>query len=525
MLLAPPNDMGLPEQYTEWRDHQDEAVLHVIDSTVRFPTQIAPTGFGKSLTYMSAAMFSSNRAVFLTSTKGLMAQLMQDFGSLGLVEVKGRNSYLCKAETDGTTCDKGVCIGGVKCPYLESGCHYFDAVRVAAFAPLVSTNYAFWMSTNKYGRGIGKFDLMVCDEAHDLPNIVSDFLTFRLDKEDTFVEHILPKKYNDTHKFWKTWAARHIEWTESEVEGAKYAISNGSDGRQSRNRLARLLKLLKTMEKLTGLDKDWLIDVGDRFVSFAPIWPKEYANDVLFLDTPKVLLTSATVCQKTVDMMGVAREDCDLVEYPHSFPVENRRLIHIPTIQLNRHTDALGLRVWLTRIDQIIRSRQDRKGIIHTVSYARRDMVIKSSKFKGHMMSHNTGEATRVVAEFKQSDPPSYLVSPSMTTGIDMPYTDCEFQIIGKVAYPDSRDKIVAARAKEDKEYLPYCAMQQLVQACGRGVRHSDDRCENFIIDDSVVRFYPKYRHLTPVWFKDSFSSTTAIPAAPAKIIGGNRYG
>ena len=93
--IPPPYAFGVPEQYSEWRPNQDTATLHIVDSPSRFSTEICPTGFGKSLMYVVAAVMIGGRAAILTSTKGLQDQLMRDFGDMGAKCIKGRNAYRC----------------------------------------------------------------------------------------------------------------------------------------------------------------------------------------------------------------------------------------------------------------------------------------------------------------------------------------------------------------------------------------------------------------------------------------------
>jgi Rad3-related DNA helicase len=134
------------------------------------------------------------------------------------------------------------------------------------------------------------------------------------------------------------------------------------------------------------------------------------------------------------------------------------------------------------------------------------------------MLSHKRKDTLEKVKMFKASAPPKILVSPSMTTGWDFPGSECEYQIIGKLAYPDTRSKLVKARMDADDDYAPYVAMQQLIQACGRGVRSLTDRCENFIIDDNIVWFIRRYRKFAPKWFSEAFISRVTAPEPPAKL-------
>ena len=518
MTLPAPNLMGMPSKYIQWRPNQSAAVEEIMSSQSPFVTQIAPTGSGKSLQYATAAHTAFNRAVILTSTKGLMRQLENDFSEIGLVAVKGKNSYMCTAENDGSRCDEGPCNAGFKCKYQDQGgCPYYDAVAAARVSPLIVTNYAFWMTYNKYAQKLPTPDLLVCDEAHDLPQLVSDFLTSKINRQHPLIWSILTPPANEktiSVERWAEWADSMLRPVRDRVNSLrKYIKDNDGASKTVRRELKTLTALLKNLLTMADMNsQDWVMDVNDHHLEFAPIWPKDYTQDVLFLDSKKVLLTSATVCQKTTQMLGIPKELNQISEFPHSFPVQNRMLTFIPTVRLNIHASKLDIREWTSKIDQIIRPRLDRKGLIHTVSYERRNFVMAQSEYSKFMVSHDTGDIIRSITRFKKADPPLIMVSPSMTTGVDLPYDDCRYQIIGKVPYPDMRNKIVKARLTEDSEYGAYIACQQLVQAVGRGTRSRNDWCENFIIDNSIRWIMKDYKHFMPNWFLTSYQKSNTIP-------------
>ncbi len=524
-LLPPPHVFGLPEKFKAWRTHQDRAILAGVDSATRFQMQVCPTGAGKSLGYVTIAVLRGGRCAILTSTKALQTQLLRDFGEMGAVDIRGRNAYRCNYEHDGTTCDHGPCIAGVECPLkTEGGCSYYDALRRAKQANIVITNYAYWMTQNAHGTGLGKFNLLVCDEAHDAPNHVSDFLAISFDVSDPVTSEFMVRRDkipSMTFGDWKRWAREIQEPLAAELEVLKRIVGAGGDKR-TRRRYARLRSLLGKVESLLKIsEEEWVFEAAGATVVFSPIWPADACEDVLFLGIPHVHLTSASVRAKTAEMMGISPDELEVLEYPHTFPLKNRRLIHtntFPPVRVNHRMTKADERVWLTRIEQILRQRQDRKGIIHTVSYARRDLIITSSEFRSAMITHKTADAETAVRRFKQADPPAVLVSPSMATGHDFPYAECEYQIIGKIAYPDTRSPIVRARSKRDKDYPAYVAMQQLVQAVGRGVRAPDDRCETIIVDDNIRWFMPRYKHFAPEWFRSAYTSVNVVPPPPPPL-------
>src|SRR5258707_8109244 len=87
------------------------------------------------------------------------------------------------------------------------------------------------------------------------------------------------------------------------------------------------------------------------------------------------------------------------------------------------------------------------------------------------------------------------LVSPSVMTGWDFPDSQCRFQILAKLPFPDTRSKITQARQALDKDYGPYLMMQNLVQAVGRGMRSKTDWCETLIVDDNCAWVSGKYKN------------------------------
>lgn len=520
-LLPPPAAFGLPAKYEEWRPNQPHAILSMVEGETRFNTTVAPTGFGKSLSYMTAAAMTG-RTVVLTGTKGLQTQLMADFGpspGLKVVDIRGRNSYRCLREP-GVGCDIGPCTIGVTCSLRDNGCLYYDQYRKALRADVIVTNYAYWMTINDHGEGLGRFDLMVCDEAHSMPDTVATYMTVSLDRKDKSVSRILPKGslHHMSRGEWKEWARIHAGRLSAEIEYRKEQVRmHGYSGMKDVSSFGSIKKLYDGLRKVATLNDDWVIDPGDRYVEFAPTWPYSYCEGFLFLGSPRVTLTSASVCAKTLDMAGIEKEYRSITEYPHSFPVENRMLTHIPTIRVNYRTTEAEMRMWLSRIDSIIRGRQDRKGIIHTVSYKRRDFIANHSRYKSLLITHGRRDAEAVVRNFKGLSPPAVLVSPSMSTGWDFPYDDATYQIIGKLSYPDTTSGVTKARTKADPEYAAYVAMQQLVQACGRGVRAQDDVCENLVIDDNIGWFMQRHGEFAPAWFREAYRRSATIPAPPER--------
>lgn len=526
-LLPPPFVLGLPDKYTEWRNRQDEAVMAAVDADSRFTMLCCPTGFGKSLSYMASALLEGQRVAFLTSTKGLQDQLIKDFAAVGLVDVRGMNSYQCIAAKDfglaeRTACNEAPCTAGAKCPLRDDGCLYYDAVRRALGSRLMVTNYSYWFHSNRHGEGLGNFGLLVCDEAHNLPSELSRFM--QISFNPNVVEELVPDlrwpPYDASQKRWRDWGVIAYAKAKAIVSGlqgqVQDALSHGRPIPHTRMKKAvRLKRLMGELEQVANLQGEWATEYKGGRYEFEPVWPAPYAEAYLFRAIPKVVLYSATIRPKTASLLGIQREQLTFREFPSTFSLKRRPVIHVDTVNVKHNMPAGDIDVWANRIDQIIRRRPDRKGIVHVTSFARRDLLLSRTEFRSRILYHSSDNTAEVVEKFRRSSPTQglVLVSPSLTTGWDFPGDQCRYQVIAKVPFPDFTTEVSKARDVSDPDWSRYEAMQTIVQTTGRGMRSEDDWCETICVDDNIAWFVRKFHTFAPKWWLDSFQSTMTLPA------------
>lgn len=525
MDLPPPFILGLPDKFEEWRNGQDEAVSFVAEAPTRFIGLCCPTGFGKSLAYIAAALADGGRVAVLTMKKGLQDQLVEDFGAVGLTDVRGMNSYPCLAADHyklprRTTCAEGPCHAGAPCNLKDGGCHYYDALRRALASNLVVTNYSFWMHSYRYGEGLGSFDLLVLDEAHDAPEAVSSFVGVVLDNAElgSLLDDGRTPEPSAPVRDWTAWGRDQYLKCDTRIklvgDRIKDSLSRGLDLHPSYfSRLLKLKQLLRNLECVATMVGEWAIErSGTRFVRLDPVWPGVYAERYLFKGISRVALFSATIRPKTAELLGITKSELSFREWPSTFPLPRRPVIYVPTISVRHTASDMEMRSWVTRIDQIIRQRLDRKGIIHVTSYARRDLLVGNSEFRRIMLWHGSADTAEVVARFKHSHSPAILVSPSLTTGWDFPYQECEYAIIAKVPFPDFTTELARARDRTDANWSKYATMQILVQTSGRGMRAEDDSCEVLAVDDNIAWFVRQFAHYAPKWWLDAYRQSATIP-------------
>lgn len=480
-----------------------------------------PTGDGKSAVYVAYALITKRPTAIVTESLGLQAQLMRDFSGLGMVELKGRGRYDCDLRDD-YSCEDGF---AARCPRRNSHlCPLSRSQQAAAASFLVVTNFAKWTQAKRFGLGLEHQTQVVFDEGHSAPEAVAKAMQVVLHHKE--VEETLGLDFPATPEEmvdWKAWAIKARIVADDELAVAKAAMTASNKGSQVRHYLhmRNLVRRLNTLA--TAQPHNWIADEHSGHkgqtdgYQFDPLRPGSYTESALFLKMEHVLIFSATIRPKTLYQLHQAKNSFAYWEFPSSFNPADTPIYHVPTMQVDmKHPDLTPL--WI-RLDQVAARRTDRKGIVQTVSFAKRDQILATSRFASSMLINQRGEAaSEIVEQFKRSGPGTILVSPSVGSGYDFPGSACEWQFICKVPFPDSRSKIMKARQEDDKEYGPYLAMNKLVQICGRGARYVGDVCENVIADNHIQWFLPRYGHLAPKWFKAFFKVVDYIPAPPPRL-------
>ncbi len=558
-----PADLDLPPRFMDWRPIQAEAIERAVYSSKRFVALAMPTGSGKALTAMSVARITGYRTVILTSTKGLADQYNLEFGTdtrvsqvlsklhspvkpspNELVDIRGRNNYHC-TDHQHADCEDGSRIGCRVCD--TDRCPYHHALSVARNAQVVVTNYKYWFNINRPGSaGLTRAlkpnppALLVLDEAHLAPEELASFLAIRLyEKEIVDLLHTpAPTAKSPTSESVKDWREFARQWhptakSEAEERGKILAKTGARATRPQIDAQKRYEALADKLDKLKSVKDDgWVCElqegtrIGRRW-EFDPVWPGMYAERTLFTGIPHILLISATLRPKTLTLLGVRGDHSDFYEWSRVFPANRSPVYSIPArredgteIRLNYKTKDPDLRLWVKRIDEIIESRLDRKGIIHTVSYARQQYLMDHSQFAGYMVGNtndpDSPRAAEIVHGFKSASAPCILVSPSFSTGWDFPGAEAEWIIVAKIPFPNSRTKVMKERMRRDPQYANYLAMQDLVQSAGRGMRSDRDRCEVLIVDATITWFLWQNQALAPKWFE--VRKMAKIPPPPRSL-------
>ncbi len=495
MSLAPPLSFGLPEKFQLWRPGQAEALERALFTPKRFSVCGLATGVGKSSLNLAVANFLARpKSAVLTSTKQLQGQYQADFPDL-LTDLRGKANYTCKRLDDQDDCGSGPCNEGEPCIYKDIGCSYYSALRAAKQAPRLLTNYSCWLSHPEL-----RTNLLICDEAHRLVEELDMHLAVTLDSALDVPSPAKLARWSDAD--WRKFCAKasgHLDsWISKESDNSKRL--------RWRRQSQRLQFLAKNEEER------FVWEETGRGILVQPLWPRHHAERLLWRHAERVLCASATVRPKTLQAMGVGPDQYELIEADSPFDPARRPVYVLRSAFMSYRASTTATALWRNRIDQVIASRLDVKGIIHTVSYARARELKEHSEYRELMILHAPSQTERAIREFKRTPHPCILLSPVVHTGVDFPDSDARYQIIAKVPYPDSRKGILKARCESDREYATYLACMQLVQTAGRVVRGERDWGETFIVDDCVFTLLGKYRRFLPRWFLSAVKVVLSVP-------------
>lgn len=505
-----PRDLGLPPRFSAWRPGQLRALYTTAESAARFIAQCAPTGFGKSMYAIACALLFGTRVCVITSTKMLQGQYQADFGTCGMVDIRGSHNYRCPI-AEKTTCADGKLMG-CKSPTCPKSLAMADAKA----ANLVVTNYPCFLHSYVNGEGLGEFGMLILDEAHSIVDELCSFLEieFTPGAYDTLYDSLqlstVPRTQDPGD--WRKWAAKLAPRAKERLDELKQEQANVLEIRQAD-------RLYNDLNRITQIGDDWIIDgkmQGETYgYTFSPLWPTAHAERLLFRKVPKVILLSATIVRKTLDLLGIPSPDSLLLDQASGFDPNRAPVYLFGPSKIDFRATEGQLVEQAARMDMLISRRLDRKGIIHTVSYARQKDIVARSQFSSYMLAPPSYSLAGAVTAFREADPPKILASPALTTGYDFAGRAAEYQFLLKMMFIDRRSNILKARSASDPDYLSYLTAQDFQQTCGRIMRAPDDRGESIVLDAHANWFLKKHRALFTAEFLRRVRYSNGPPPTP----------
>lgn len=525
MHIPQPQQLGFPDYVTEWRPNQVAAVQFIRASKKRARALCAPTGFGKTETYVLDAILSKEPTAFVTHSRPLQDQLHTRFSHLGMADLRGRGNYKCLAKDDPDyTCEHGF---SASCPFKgQRTCPSSNAEMTAATSLLVSTNYDKWIHARKFTTGLSHIKRVVFDEGHEAAFALERAMQVTLHYREIEAELGLSFPPYDQCGFidaWRKWAchARVVcdsylkeLYRQTHMRGSKIGVHKRYV--HLRN-LARKLMILAT-----AAADNWVVEEVRNGWQFDPISAGRYAESALLLKVPEIVVVSATLTKKSLFRMGLGNKDFDFIEFDSEFDKARCPIYYRPVMRVDRRSEDLSP-MWLA-LDRFAARRRDRNGIVHTISFQRREEAqlasrsLRDAAQAGKLFYNDRGEpATQMVDDFIDAYPGAILASPSVGQGFDFRYHAAEWQFITKLPFPPP-SKVMTARKQLDPEYPYHITANKLQQICGRLMRDRPDQGETVIVDEHLSWFRARYGHLFSRSFTRFFREVDVLPSPPERL-------
>lgn len=561
-----PSDFGLdPAIYPEYRKHPvtgQEVQLEVIEFAAycerRFACASAPVGIGKSLISITLARLTGMRTAIVVPLKGLQKQYVDDFAGQ-LVNIQGRGNYSC-GDYANLDCKSGLSMG---CRYAGGkGCAYEKAVGDAREAPVLVTNYDYWLAKNAHGGGLERteeaaeelgenpIELLILDEGDLAAEKVSEYLSCRV-YENEIKRWVDPKKLGDRIETWKAFVKSHAGELDKEIQDA--GIELAALGRRATKQQVEVLhglqRLKDKFDRISSIQDDWVLEerIGTkwgRMWCFDVIWPGRYTESVLFRGIPKVVIMAGTLVVKDLSLIGVKKGEYEYKQWGSIFPVSRQPTYILPprkqvggsvgdgggkgegkgwvNINIDQKTKSEDLRIWIDLIDWIIENRFDRKILIGTTSYDWQRRIMDMSRYRDLMIGNTddpeSDSAQDAAEKFFEMPAPKVLISPSFSRGWNFAFARAEVAILSKCPFVPMQGKVMRARLEKDKGYGDLLCMKKIEQFNGRIKRAPDDRGEVFLVDGHFTYFLKRAERLAQDWFVQSVRRVVELPKCPPKL-------
>lgn len=502
----------IPFEQKKFRQGQEFAIngiLNSIDSNNKYTILNAPVGSGKSvIAYVVAKYLESigDETYLSTGTKILQDQYIHDFKDVKTI--KGRNNFQCNSEPL-TNCANGLCktMRTFKCsnkPILKDEwvykdipvttelsefeeqyddmCNYWFNKLNGIFAPITMLNYDYLISDTRFVQQLPYRKLLVCDEAHNIENVIMRQLELRFSPRIVEIDTNFTFNMNNTIE---QWAEDLLSLADIYKEKMKKTQSD-----KKRLRYEEKREQFATLAMLMEQDVDnWVFSpeqIGsNKIFVFKPIKVSQYTS-YIFNVAEHIVLMTGTVLKQDIFARDLGIEDFEYIEIPSIIPPSNRPIIKSYVGSMARSSIDATMPNMIAKIKMLAEKHKDEKGVIHTFTYNIARKFQEAFRGDDRFMFHNQSDKDEVFQEFKQDKTNKILVSPIAFEGVDFPYDQGRWQCICKDPFPNIGDPQIKARELIDFDWTFRQRCLVLSQMYGRTNRAADDWSVTYLLDSRL---------------------------------------
>ena len=488
--------------FKEPRELQLETISKIYDAIekgYKFIVLEAVSGFGKSLIAATLSnIYSEGQSYILTVNNQLANQYLEDFENCEIGKLNPRSTFYCK---NGGRC------GPYKCKYSEcdyyysdlkdfeenNTCEYLYQLKEGLKSNSVICTYDFFIKENFYQSNYLKpRKLLICDEGHNIDEKISTSTSLEIFpkrfEEDMELDRKNEYEYITQNEDYYYYLLKFRKMYENRLK-EEDVINNNELYIQLKKRFDDLSKFMSYFNKNNenfsfevGGKKNWI---------FRPVKVNKIINDALLNYGDVCIFMSSSIFdhENFAFDIGISKNEIYSIRVPNIFDLSKNPIRIYSEFDMSGNPIETGAaESSLSAIKQILNTHNNEKGVIHTSNYEQVDYImnnINSNRF----VKHYSADREAVLKDFKNSDEPLVLVSPSMNEGVDLPGELCRFQIIFKLPYLPFKQAWIDKREtlyEDGKEWYDYKMLTKLIQGYGRGIRFEGDYCKTYILDNRL---------------------------------------
>jgi len=251
-------------------------------------------------------------------------------------------------------------------------------------------------------------------------------------------------------------------------------------------------------------------------IKFEPVFIGRFIDRFLWSQSEKILLSSATIPKGDfLDAVGLSGKSVAHVTVPSTFPEKRRPVITQEAVgKMTKSKRDKTIPDLADKLEEIANFHSGEKGFVHCHSYSIMQRLYDNLPhyLQERTMLQDPNARTESLEKWFAS-PHQLFLSVSMDEGISLDDEKARWQVVAKASYPFLGDERVNYRVKEmgDWQWYAGCAVIDLQQAVGRGMRSKDDWCVTYLLDSSLKKLLRKNKNLFEPWFRNSVDCDTDL--------------
>jgi len=493
------------------RKGQQEAFDWLMVSDKKFNIICSPTGSGKSAWVAEAS--KTHRVLVLTEHKSLQDSNYKS--QYGFDVLYGKSNYKCldpknkRFELTAYDCSEPQC----ECPYQEQERYCLGSNRV-------SLNYAKFLLSKSFVKDLEP-DILFLDEAHNLPQIVTEFIGFSLRWDNEFID-------------WKhiPYEAELINYHEAMSIFKQCAKSIKANQPDKKEDLKQWRKWKRLYDKTTSFNKiigyseplDWFYEMDNQGLTIKPLTAKYHfkklfdISQMAMMKDAKIVLMSATIKPSIASRLGIDDSEFAYYEMENAWPTPSRLVYDLNAPKMNWQSSEADKQRQAELIASVLYP--DKSGVIHVMrkkeSYLREflgrlrmALLQQSHDFPElgditfYIPNNGIGTDNQLREWYEARRPGVYCISWCFHEGVDLGGDD--IGILVKVPYASIGGNYEYAKMEFDKGWYNEETANKVEQTCGR-LRRGES--EHYLPGAKMIYLADGgWQRLKP-WLSDDFKKT-----------------